>query len=84
MHDTDGQCAAAQLPALTPDELVADIIKSDELPIMRQHLREMADAFLLTDEDAEYRRRVYCTYANLDHFLSRTESFVKSQERRAS
>jgi hypothetical protein len=68
----------------TPEELVKDIILSDELPRMRQHLREMADAFLLSDEDANYRREVYDTYANLDHFLARTEAYVKLCERKAS
>lgn len=68
----------------TPEELVHDIILSDELPRMRQHLREMADAFLLSDEDANFRREVYATYANLDHFLARTEAYVKSCERKAS
>ena len=62
---------------MTAEELVMDIIHSDELPVMRQHLREMADAFLLTDEDAEYRRKVFDTYANLDNFLAKTEAYAK-------
>ena len=69
---------------ITADKLVKDIIMSDELPTMRQHLREMADAFLLTDEDAETRRRVYDTYANLDHFLVKAEQYARSLERKAS
>jgi hypothetical protein len=84
MHDTDEQCVITQVPAVTPEQLVADIILSDELPTMRQHLREMAEAFLLTDEDAETRHRVYGTYANLDRFLARTEVYVKLCERRTS
>lgn len=84
MHDTDEQCVITQIPDVTPEQLVADIILSDELPTMKQPLREMAEAFLLTDEDAETRHKVYGTYANLDHFLARTEVYVKLCERRTS
>jgi len=72
------------IPAITAEELVKDVILSDELPTMRQHLREMADAFLLTDEVGEYRHKVYCTYMNLDHFLAGAERLAKFQERKAS
>jgi hypothetical protein len=62
---------------ITPEDLVKDIIMSDQLPRMREHLREMADAFVLSDFDPTFRRLVYSTYYNLDHFLAQTEQYVK-------
>lgn len=69
---------------ITADDLVKDIIMSDDLPTMRQHLRDMADAFLLSDEEGDFRKRVYSTYMNLDNFLARTEQYARQLERKAS
>lgn len=67
---------------ITADDLVKDIIMSDQLPRMREHLREMADAFVLSDFDPVFRRTVYSTYYNLDHFLAQTEQYVKQMRGR--
>lgn len=69
---------------ITADDLVKDIIMSDQLPRMREHLREMADAFVLSDFDPVFRRTVYSTYYNLDHFLAQTEQYVKQMRGRLS
>jgi hypothetical protein len=67
---------------ITAEDLVKDIIMSDQLPRMREHLREMADAFVLSDFDPVFRRTVYSTYYNLDHFLAQTEQYVKQMRGR--
>jgi hypothetical protein len=67
---------------ITAEDLVKDIIMSDQLPRMREHLREMADAFVLSDFDPVFRRTVYSTYYNLDHFLAQTEQYVNQMRGR--
>ena len=66
---------------ITSDDLVTDIILSDELPRMRQHLRVMADAYLLSEDEPHYRHNVFSTYMNLDNFLEKAELLRRKKDR---
>jgi hypothetical protein len=76
-------CAKSAIGLLSPNKIIDDLILSDDLPKMRCHLREMADAYILSEDDPNYRRSVYATYQVLDILLSRVEK-ITNKDRRAA
>jgi hypothetical protein len=64
------------LGALSPEEILNDVIHSDDPQRLRQHLRCMADAYLLTEDEAGYRHSVFATYMVLDAMLSKIEKLI--------
>lgn len=82
MRDTFGQSAiCTKLPATTAEGLLKDITTLSDLPVLRQHLRAMADSYLLSEDEAEYRKSVFESYIDLDNFLEKVESLSKIQAR---
>ena len=82
MRTENGQGASCtQLQAVAATEILHDITLSDEIKNMRQHLREMADYYLLETEDSSsYKHSVYSTYMILDNFLTKVEEYRKKEE----
>lgn len=61
--------------AISAEAIIYDLVSTDEIPRMRQHLRDMLDSYLLSEDEASFRRGIYGTYLALDNLL------VKSGER---
>jgi hypothetical protein len=70
---------STKLPVITPESLLQDIMTLSDLSTLRQHLRAMADAYVLSDDEGTYRKPVYCSYIELDNFLVNVESLSKVQ-----
>ena len=66
------------------DQIIEDLILTDEMPRMRMHLRSMADSYLLAEDEASYRHGVWDTYKALDILLARIENLKREKERRAA
>ena len=90
MRPTNDNCAnctqevsLADQKTLTAEQIIETIQTAGDLPKMRRHLREMTDAFLLSDEDIQSRQAVHCTYLELDNIL-KLALMYQPEERRAS
>jgi hypothetical protein len=73
---TENGLSASAHPPVTPEQLISDIILSDEISTMRQHIRAMADSYLLSEDETDYRQKVFSTYMVLDTFLAKTEKIT--------
>lgn len=69
--------ATAPPLAISAEKIIKDLVSTDETSRMRQHLRDMLDSYLLSEDEASFRKEIYGTYLALDSLL------VKSEERRA-
>lgn len=70
--------------SMDADQIIEDLILTDEMPRMRMHLRSMADSYLLAEDEASYRHNVWDTYKALDILLARIENLKRDKERRAA
>lgn len=59
--------------AISAESIIQDLILTDDLKKMRCHLRDLADSYLLSEDDPAYRRSVYSTYMALDTLLLKIE-----------
>jgi hypothetical protein len=66
----------------TSEQIVEGLLRADELPTMRQHLRVMADTYLLQEDESHYRRQVFESYMALDIMLKKVEMLSPKRERR--
>lgn len=57
----------------TPQQIIEDLVTTDEASRMRDHLREMLDAYLLSEDDSRCRHEVYGTYLAIDRLIRRVE-----------
>jgi len=74
---------ATPIGLLSPEQILNDLMISDDLPAMRNNLREMMEQYLLREDDARYRHAVFGTYKVLDILLSRVEN-INNKGRRAA
>ena len=70
--------------SMDADQIIEDLILTDEMPRMRMHLRSMADSYLLAEDEASYRHGVWGSYMALDILLARIENLKREKERRAA
>jgi len=68
------------IKAISAEQIIYDLVTTDEASRMRQHLRDMLDAFLLPEDESRERKEVYGTYLALDRLIQRSALI---QERRA-
>jgi len=61
----------------TPQQIIEDLVTTDEASRMRDHLREMLDAYLLSEDDSRCRHEVYGTYLAIDGMMRRMELMDK-------
>ena len=72
-NSTSTKCASL---AITAETILNDLVTTDEISRMRQHLRDMLDAYLLDEDDSKYRHDIYSTYMALDILLTRIENLT--------
>lgn len=80
---TQVECATRTQQPATAEEIITDLILSDNLLRMRCHLKEMMEAYLLDEDDRNFRNGALMTYKALDLLLVRAESLKCDKERRA-
>ena len=73
------KCASLAIAAET---ILNDLVTTDEISRMRQHLRDMLDAYLLSEDDQDSRREVYGSFLAFDYLLRNSEHI--SKERRVA
>jgi len=66
---------------ISAEEILHDLLTTDEVSRMRQHLRDMLDAFLLSEDDQISRKEIYGTFQALDFMLRK---FELMEERRVA
>lgn len=62
--------------AIMATTILNDLLITDDVSRMRQHLRNMLDCYLLEEEDRNNRRQVYGTFLALDFMLVKSNSLV--------
>ena len=82
MRATNDESAIGTIPAISANEVIERLIMSDDLTNMRQNLRAMADAYLLSEDDTRFRQEVYSTYQDLDRILILAFQAIVRKERR--
>jgi hypothetical protein len=83
MRTENVECANRTQQPATAEEIITDLILSDNLLRMRCHLKEMMEAYLLDEDDRNFRNGALMTYKALDLLLVRAESLKCDKERRA-
>ena len=63
---------------VTPEQLISDILLSDEPLNLRQHLTDMAFAYMLDEDERKCKMDVFATYKVLDTFLSKVEKIARN------
>lgn len=66
------------------DQIIDELLVTDEMPRLRMLLRSMADSYLLAEDEASYRHSVWDCYKALDTLLERVEQLKREKERRAA
>lgn len=62
--------------ALTAEQILRDAVETDDLCILRNHLREINDHYLLYTEDSpEDRQEIYASFLFLDIHLQRLQDY---------
>lgn len=84
MRTENVNCATSTPKAVTAETILDSILLSGDLATMRHHLREMCDAYLLSEDDAFNRQSVHFTYSELDNILGKAEQLVSQNERRVA
>jgi hypothetical protein len=65
----------------TSDQIIKDLLLTDDITRMRQHLLSMAESYVLSEDEQKYRRDVYSTYKALDIMLSKVEKINAKSEK---
>ena len=63
----------------TPEEIIRDLVTTDETSRMRQHLRDMLDSYLLSEDESIFRKEIYGTYLALDTLLCKSDRLNKTK-----
>lgn len=77
----DGNNSTTIEKDLTPDQLISDILLSDEPKKLRHDLREMMDVYLLEEDESKFRYSVYASFMGMDSFLEKLETFAMLSEK---
>lgn len=65
--------------AISAETILNDLLTTDEIARMRQHLRIMLDSYLLGEDDRRSREQVYGTYLAFDFMLCKSEYLVNER-----
>lgn len=65
--------------AISAERILNDLLETDEIARMRQHLRDILDSYLLGEDDRNSREQVYGTYLAIDFMLRKSESLMKER-----
>jgi len=74
MLPTNDYCSKTALSAISADEILSDLLITDDISRMRQHLRQALDNYLLSEEELRIKKQVYSTFLALDVMLCKSES----------
>ena len=75
-NSTSGKATSTAITAAT---ILSDLLITDEVSRMRQHLRNMLDCYLLEEEDQNNRKQVYGTFLALDFMLVNSNSLTEER-----
>ena len=85
MSQTTSPCNRTS-KALTAEQILRDAVEIDDLCILRNHLRELADHYLLyTEDNPDDRQNIYASFMVLDTHLQRLQDYkfnLIAEERR--
>ena len=64
---------------ISPEQILNDLLDTDEISRMRQHLRDMIDAYLLSEDEHDYPEQVYTTFQTIDELLKNLVRFEQGR-----
>lgn len=82
MLPTNDDCGRTAQMAISAERIINDLVSTNEVSRMREHLRELIDSYLLNEDDKKSRQEIYGTFLALDYTLRKSESI--SKERRVA
>lgn len=83
MRTQTDECSTALIPAEKATNLINTLLVVDDPTLLRQHLRAMADSYLLSEDENRYRHDVYSSYMALDNLLEKIEIELRKERRAA-
>ena len=67
------------LGLLTPEQIISDLLLSDDMQNLRKDLRLMVDCYLLHEDERHYRKSVHASFLILDMILAQVENIQQSE-----
>ena len=64
---------------LTPEQIISDLLLSDDMQNLRKDLRLMVDCYLLHEDERHYRKSVHASFLILDMMLAQVENIQQSE-----